>query len=43
MKLHIAKMLAKSMTRKQSGRGARFSDVLGGIATTAGELLPFLL
>lgn len=43
MKMHIASVLAKSATRKQSGRGVSFSDVLGGIAQTASAILPFLL
>lgn len=42
MTLHIAKMLAKSATRKQSGRGVSFGDVISGIAQTAGELLPMI-
>lgn len=43
MKLHIAKVIAKSATRKQSGRGVSFGDVISGIAQTAGELLPMIL
>jgi hypothetical protein len=39
----VAKALAKSMLRVQKGKGVSFGDVLSGIATTASEILPFIL
>ena len=42
MKKHIAMILARSATRKQSGRGASFSDVMSGIGDTISHFMPLL-